>query len=755
MKMKHFLFIILSVTFCYSQKEVLPIIPKPLFSENTNEQFTLNSKTKIIEQYQDSFEAIYLKEHIKKQTGLEIDIESNKKNIKTITLQIIDSNSELQSEEAYSIKIANNEILINALTNKGLFYGVQSLLQLIPYEKTKAIKLQGIKIIDQPKFSWRGMHLDVCRHFFSTDFIKKYIDYLALLKLNTFHWHLTEDQGWRIEIKKYPKLTSVGAWRNGTMIGAYNDQKFDTIRYGGYYTQEEIKDIVAYAQERHITIVPEIEMPGHALAALAAYPELACTNGPFEVAQKWGVFDDVYCPKEETFTFLQNVLDEVVALFPSEYIHIGGDESPKTRWKNCNHCQNLIKKENLKDEHELQTYFITRIEKYLNTKGRQIIGWDEILEGGLAPNAAVMSWRGTEGGIAAAKQNHNVVMSPSGYCYFDHYQGNPKNEPLAIGGHTTLEKVYGFNPIPEDLSEEEQKYILGAQANVWTEYILNDKHVEYMIFPRIFALSEVVWGTSDKENYENFEKRVISFFPRLEKMDVKYSKAIYEVSAQPKIENGRLWVQLKSGKLDRIRYTLDKSELTNSSQLYTKPIEISTSCTLKAAYFEDNEQKSTIYSQDFYVSKSTGRKIELSEQPNPNYFGQGATTLVNGIVGETSNHGSDWIGFSGKNLEAIIDFEKQETISKYEIQFFQSKASWIYYPQSVEIFISNDGNTFNKIAQCDANYIRNNRGKVVLEFPVSKARYVKTIAKNYGKIPEGEPGSGTTAWLFVDEIEIH
>lgn len=754
MKIKFLVILVCNVLIGYSQSKIASIIPKPLHQEITNEYFTLNNKTNLYSTAKTTFESDFLKESLLKQTGISVIPKSKNKNNNAIILNLIDSNDQFETEEAYSLEINQSKIVITAISNKGIFYGIQSLLQLIPFESRKEIQLQGVKIKDTPKFPWRGMHLDVCRHFFSTDFVKKYIDYLAFLKLNTFHWHLTEDQGWRIEIKKYPKLTEIGAWRKGTMIGAYSEQKFDTIRYGGFYTQEEIKEVVAYAKQRHITVIPEIEMPGHALAALAAYPELSCTSGPFEVAQKWGVFDDVYCPKEETFVFLQNVLDEVLELFPSEYIHIGGDECPKTRWKTCNHCQNLMKKEGLKDENELQRYFITRIEKYLNSKGRQIIGWDEILEGGLAPNAAVMSWRGTEGGIEAAKQKHNVVMSPGGYCYFDHYQGNPKNEPLAIGGHTTLEKVYSFNPIPEELSKEDEKYILGAQANVWTEYILNEKHVEYMVFPRILALSEVVWGTSDKGKYDQFAERVIAFFPRLEKMGINYSKALYEVIAETNIQEQKLFVTLQSSKIDNIRYTLDGSEPNAFSELYQKPIEIKKNCTVKAAYFEEAEQKSVTFVQDFYVSKATAKTIKLSEEPSTSYYGQGAKTLVNGIIGDPLKYKNDWLGFSGKDVNAIIDLNKQENIGKVTIQFFESRPNWIYYPESVTVYLSDDGENFRESRNCTIDYIRQTEGKLVLEFETSKARFVKVIAKNFGKIPVGEAGEGKNSWLFVDEIRI-
>ncbi len=508
----------------FSQNNIA-FIPKPQNTVLGKGSFFVTSKTRI-QADENSFEASYLKEAIKIQTGLNLKIDS-KNNSKSIQLKIQLPDTTNFNKEQYEILVSDSKIIISAPTNQGLFYGIQTFLQVIPYEQRNEIAIPWLKISDAPTYAWRGMHLDVCRHYFPISFIKKYIDYLAHYKMNVFHWHLTEDQGWRIEIKKYPKLTEIGAWRNGSMIGKYSDQKYDEVKYGGFYTQEEIKGVVAYASQRHITIIPEIEMPGHSLAALAAYPELSCTGGSFEVGKKWGVFDDVYCPKEETFTFLENVLSEVMALFPSEYIHIGGDECPKTRWKSCTHCQKLIQEKGLKDEHELQSYFIQRIEKFVNSKGRKIMGWDEILEGGLAPNAAVMSWRGTKGGIAAAKQKHYVVMTPGSHCYFDHYQGKPENEPLAIGGFTSLEKVYNFNPMPEELNSEERKYILGAQANVWTEYILTTEQVEYMIMPRMSALAEVLWGTSNPVNFLDFKNRLQAQENWLKNNKINYRKTSF------------------------------------------------------------------------------------------------------------------------------------------------------------------------------------------------------------------------------------
>lgn len=433
---------------------------------------------------------------------------------------------EVLPEGYYRLVINAEGVDIFSTSASGLFYGVQSLMQLIQ-ENPTGLQVPLLSITDFPRFNWRGLHLDVCRHFFPIDFIKRYIDLMAQYKFNTFHWHLTEDQGWRIEIKKYPKLAAVAAYRDETLIGHYSDvpHRFDGQRYGGYYTQEEIKEVVAYAQQRHITIVPEIEMPGHALAALSAYPELGCTGGPYKAATLWGVFDDVFCAgKESTFIFLENVLDEVMALFPGEYIHVGGDECPKVRWQACPLCQKRMKTEGLADEHELQSYFIQRIEKYLNARGRKLIGWDEILEGGLAPHAAVMSWRGEEGGIAAAQAGHNVVMTPGFALYFDHYQGEPANEPVAIGGNTPLKKVYQYEPIPAQLSQDEHAYVLGAQANVWTEYIKTTDHVEYMVYPRALALAEVVWSPKEKRDWDNFVQRLPRQFMLLDRHKVHYRK---------------------------------------------------------------------------------------------------------------------------------------------------------------------------------------------------------------------------------------
>jgi hexosaminidase len=426
------------------------------------------------------------------------------------------------SPEAYRLTVSNAAVSIEASADAGLFYGLQTLRQLLPPPGGR-MAIRAIEIRDVPRFAYRGMHLDVARHFFPVEFIKKYIDLLSRYKLNTFHWHLTDDQGWRLEIKQYPRLTEVGGCRKETIVARnFNPYVGDGQRYCGFYTQAEAREIVEYARQRFITVIPEIEMPGHAVAALAAYPEFACTAGPFEVATRWGVFEDVFCPKEETFVFLDTVLREVTEIFPSRYIHIGGDEVPKKRWQESEQAQFVVRREQLKDEHALQSYFIRRIEQLLHARGRRLIGWDEILEGGLAPDATVMSWRGVAGGIAAAHQGHDVIMTPNSHLYFDHYQGNPANEPLAIGGNSPLEKVYAYEPVPPDLTPEEAQHVLGAQANVWTEYMKTSDHVEYMVFPRMLALSEVVWSPRELRNWDGFRARLAEELRRLSRLGVRY-----------------------------------------------------------------------------------------------------------------------------------------------------------------------------------------------------------------------------------------
>ena len=514
------------------------IIPAPVSIKEGSGNFIFTKRSRIIlsdVSGENRLAADFLAKLIKNPTGFIIPVvQGNKAGAGTVLMTI---DASVPNPEGYTLKITKENITIKAGTAVGLFYAVQTIRQLLPPDVEKdsiinniALKVSSCEITDEPRFAYRGMHLDVGRHMFPVEYIKRYIDMIALHKMNTFHWHLTEDQGWRIEITKYPKLTEVGGFRKQTLVGKAGKKTpvYDGKPYGGFYSQTEVRDIVAYAKTRFVTIIPEIEMPGHSLAALAAYPDLACTKGPFEVGQKWGVYDDVYCAgKEETFNFLEDVLTEVANLFPGKYIHIGGDECPKTRWQKCPLCQKRIKEEGLKDEKELQSYFIKRIEKFVVSKGKRLIGWDEILEGGLAPEATVMSWRGIAGGIDAAKQGHDVIMSPNSYVYLDYYQAEPAGQPLAIGGYLPLEKVYNFDPKFTELSEAENKHILGLQGNVWTEYIDTPQYMEYMAFPRAVAISEIGWTPGSKKDFEDFLSRLKVQRLRYDKMGINYFKGEY------------------------------------------------------------------------------------------------------------------------------------------------------------------------------------------------------------------------------------
>ena len=518
------------------------IIPKPEFVEKTGEgHFSINDKTKLfVSKSKDSYLVKdYISNMLSKSLSINLKTTDDKDENNSIVLLLDPSQNSndlnfYDLDESYELESSKNRILIKAKTTRGLFYGVQTLRSILPNEsesknssKKVSFGVPFLRVIDKPAFKYRGIHLDVGRHLFDLEFIKKYIDYIAMHKMNTFHWHLTEDQGWRIEIDKYPKLTEVGGFRKETLKGHYTDKKgYDGKPYGGFYTKKQIKEVLDYAKRNFVNVIPEIEFPGHSLAALAAYPELSCTGEKMEVGKKWGVFDDIHCTKEVNFKFMEDVLTEVVDLFPSKFIHIGGDEAPKKRWKKCKHCQRKIKKLGLKDEHELQSYFIKRIQKFLSSKGRILIGWDEILEGGLANNAVVMSWRGIKGGLEAAKKGHFVIMSPTTYCYFDYYQTQEDKDnksPLAIGGLLTLEKVYSYNPYNK-FEDRDKQYILGVQANVWTEYMKTSKKVEYMLFPRIAAICEVAWTNNENKDWKDFLSRMKDQYKRYEYMNINYKK---------------------------------------------------------------------------------------------------------------------------------------------------------------------------------------------------------------------------------------
>jgi hexosaminidase len=774
MKKYVFIFLLLLSATCFSQLNIVPmpaevrigkgnfIIDKNvvIYCNNSNEQamgILLNKKL-----YAD----YGFKLNIKKIPASEIISPKNK----NISFSINEITEENQIAGSYNLTIDKTTIKISTDNKEGLFYGIQTLIQLLPIKKESStlknypLSINQLSIKDSPRFPYRGMHLDVGRHFFPVSFIKKYIDYLAAYKFNTFHWHLTEDQGWRIEIKRYPLLTQVGSCRDRTLIGNYGSGKYDSIKYCGYYTQEQIKEIVQYATDRYITVIPEIEMPGHSTAALASYPYLGCTKGPYKVMDTWGVLDDVYCAgNDSTFTFLQNVLDEVMQLFPSKYIHIGGDECPKERWKKCTACQKRMADNNLKDEHALQSYFIQRMEKYLNSKGRNIIGWDEILEGGLAHNATVMSWRGEEGGIEAAKQNHDVIMTPGSHCYLDHSQS--KNEDsITIGGYLPLEKVYSYEPIPAALNAEQAKHVLGAQGNVWTEYIKNTSKVEYMIFPRMMALSEVLWSPKEKRNWNDFEKRLPGIFERLDAAKTNYSKAYYDLKATvlPTEDNNGVYWKLES-KNDRDQIVYLTGFEDSRFNIYSKPIRIESFYSNCTAWIQAKKGVNTgvNLNQKFSFNKATGKKITLVNQPDKSYPGDGAFTLVNGVQNEKGlSKSEEFLGFLGTDLNATIDLGKNMEVKEVRLHTFEKQNSWIYHPlqNGIAVMISDDGINFTIPEEEVETVEPSSNGVSKIWFSVSHTplttRYIKVIAKNYGTIPAGKPGSGEKAWLFADEIEV-
>ncbi|MDG1508688.1 MAG: family 20 glycosylhydrolase [Flavobacteriaceae bacterium] len=752
--MKHsnyLLFLIISLFFSCKQETIqlkeIGIIPKPLFQEINKGVFVLDEDIRFISDTELNEVSDYFKLYLEQNYQVSFTPQKESKKI------VFSSNDSISNEEGYELKIEENSILIASKNSKGAFYAVQSLLQLMPIKSNGlAIAIPCLELQDKPQFKYRGMHLDVGRHFFSVDFIKKYIDLMARLKMNTFHWHLTEDQGWRIEIKKYPKLQEIAAFRNETLVGHYNNQphQFDGKKYGGFYTQEQIKEVVAYANTRQVTIIPEIEMPGHSQAAIAAYPALGCTGEQVEVATKWGIFNEVYCPKESTFKFLENVIDEVVALFPGKYIHIGGDEAPKTNWKKCAHCQKLIKKEGLKDEHGLQSYFIARMEKYINTKGKQIIGWDEILEGGLAPNATVMSWRGTSGAIEAAKEGHDVILTPGSHCYFDHYQSENENEPLAIGGFLPLEKVYHFNPIPEELTEEESKYVLGAQGNVWTEYMKTEKQVEYMAFPRAVALSEVVWSSPENKNYSDFINRLEQYQKRLDQLDVNYANHMYSVKGELKNTEGNVTYQLNATSSSYpIYYATDESA---PSKLYVNPIPVDSSMTIKAVILDSNAiALGAIFQQKINLHKGVGAKILIDKKPHPAYNAGGKNALINGISGNNKRYGDkEWLGFSGEDIEITIKFENPTNINSITTRFFNGNGQWIYAPKRVTLYVNDDDSAHS----AEVSVTDDLTAKFAVKFKNTMVTSIRLKIPSFGIIPEGKQGAGHKPWTFIDEIII-
>ncbi len=744
------------------------VIPLPNeISVQQSQPFVLDKQVKIdfpVKNEKMKKNANFLVQYVKDLTALNLKTKTGKSPKKAIILSLgLKSNN----PEAYQLTVTSKTITITGASESGVFYGIQTLRKSIPAVKAAQVMLPAVVINDAPRFSYRGMMLDVSRHFFTVDEVKTYIDILALHNINNFHWHLTDDQGWRIEIKKYPRLTEIGSTRPETVIGR-NTGKYDGIPHGGFYTQAQIKDVIAYAKDRYINIIPEIDLPGHMLGALSAYPELGCTGGPYAIWRQWGVSDEVLCiGNDKTLTFIKDVLTELTEIFPSKYIHIGGDECPKTSWKKCPKCQQRIKDlglvadEKHSAEERLQSYVISYAENVLKEKGRTIIGWDEILEGGIAPNATVMSWRGMGGGIEATKQKHDVIMTPNSYVYFDHYQtNNTESEPLAIGGYSPVKTVYSWDPQPSSLTDEEKNHIIGAQANLWTEYVPTYKHAEYMVLPRMAALCEVQWTTAAQKNYADFLTRIPRLVDLYKVYGYNYAKHLYDITADfssnPK--EGCLDVSLSTVDGAPVHYTLDGTTPTENSPVYSDTLKIKENAGLQALIFRNNES-SHLLSENISFSKASLKPITALQPLNKGYQFNGVSTLVDGLKGSYNYKTGRWIGFYKNDMEVVIDLEQTTTIEQAAFSTCVEKGDWIFDARSFTVEVSNDGVNFTRVAsenypamqQQDANGVFTHK----LSFSPVQTRYVKVIATSEQSIPEWHGGKGSPAFLFVDEISLN
>lgn len=743
------------------------VIPLPQHIEQmSGKAFNLSYNTVIVYPAGDDTmkrNAEFLAGYIKEQTGKELEVtdQSVDKNAIVLSTGLDDKN-----KEAYHLKVGKQLIRIQGASAAGVFYGIQTLRKSMAEAGHADVAFPAVEINDYPRFSYRGVHLDVSRHFFPADSIKRFIDMLALHNINCFHWHLTDDQGWRIEIKKRPELTTIGSKRAETVIGR-NSGEYDHVPYGGFYTQDEAREIVKYAQDRFITIIPEIDLPGHMQAALAAYPYLGCTGGPYEVWKQWGVSDDVLCAgNDETLKFIEDVLGEIVEIFPSEYIHVGGDECPKVRWQKCPKCQARIKALGIKadDKHtaeqKLQAYIIDYAEKFLNGKGRKMIGWEEILEGGLSPTATVMSWRGKEGGIEAAKMGNDAIMTPASHLYFDYYQTmDTEKEPLAIGGYVSVERVYSYEPIDPSLTADEATHIIGVQANLWTEYVPTFSQLEYMELPRLAALSEVQWTMPDKKNYDNFLQRLPQLISIYDREGYNYAKHVFNVKAEYITDyvNNSIKVVLSAIGNSPIYYTLDGSEPTEKSQLYGDTLSLKKSCVLKAMTVRNNK-KSDVLTEKIDFNKATAKPLTLLQPINEKYKFNGEYTLVDGLSGTPNYRTGRWIAFYKNDMEAVVDLKQETSIHKAWVRTYVEIGEEILDVRSISVLASDDGKIYKELKTVDFPPVTSKDKNGIytheVEFNSINARYVKVIAKPEYKIPAWHWGSGRPAFIFIDEIGI-
>ena len=742
------------------------IIPKPLdVNCKGDASFLLKDGVAVIypennRKMQDNAE--FLVDYVERQTGVKLTSHAGMPvdGAICLTLDLSDDNA-----EAYKLIVNDKRVCISGASEAGVFYGIQTLRKSLPVAQDINVNLSAVEIYDKPRFAYRGAMLDVARHFYTVDEVKTFIDMLALHNINRFHWHLTDDQGWRIEIKKYPKLMSVASERKETVVGRWYSGIYDGKPYGGYYTQDELRDVIDYAAKRHITIIPEVDLPGHMQAALTAYPELGCTGGPYEVRTIWGVSQDVLCVGNDfTLQFVKDVLSEVADIFPSEYIHIGGDECPKVRWEKCPKCQERIKSLGLKSdakhtkEQRLQSYMIQEAAKYLKEKGKRIIGWTEILEGGLVPDATLMSWIGESGGIEAAHQHHDVIMTPNTYLYFDYYQSKKvEDEPLAIGGYLPIEKTYNYEPMPKELTKEEQQYIKGVQANLWTEYIPVFSQVQYMVLPRLGAAAEVQWTDPSKKDYKDFLRRVPHLVAVYDCYGWNCATHVYDVNVDMKADtvNHVLNVQLSTMVDDPIYYTLDGQDPTEKSLKYTKPFTIDQSVVLKTmAVHPDRTSKISVDTIRF--NKATLKPVVLL-QPNESRFSpDGPVVLVDGRNGNHSFDTGAWLAVAGNDLEAVINMQAETILSSASVHVYVRKDAWLFDARGFSVSVSSDNKNYKEVASQEYKQMQESDSDGIIEHELSfdpcKATYVKIKVISEKSMPDWHWDAGKAPFLLVDEI---
>ena len=759
---------VLWVVACQSQKEVaftesdLTVIPRPQSLTMGRGSFRFTKETVFVIDPALMPARLPFLEQFEKASGFRFSVQK----VALLTNYVVIDTDTSLPKEGYTLTVNPKEIIIKAGGYNGALYALETLRQLLPkeFESTTPVKtdwtVPAVTITDAPQYAWRGLMLDVSRHFFPKEYILKTLDRMAMLKLNTFHFHLIDNEGWRIEIKKYPKLTEIGAWcvdqedklwneRTPNSANAFANPATAPKKYGGFYTQEYIKEIVAYASARGITVIPEIEMPAHAMSAIAAYPELSCHKRPIGVPSGavWPI-TDIYCAgQEETFTFLEDVLTEVMELFPSKYIHVGGDEATHTEWEKCLKCQARMKDHHLKDVHQLQSYFIKRINDFLVSKGRTLVGWDEIMDGGLANNAVVMNWRGIEVGKKALEQGNPVVLTSD--CYIDNYQGLPDYEPQANGGYLPLKTLYHYSLEKENLSPALQKNILGTQVNLWTEHVGSTEHSEYMLFPRLLALAEISWTTDNLKNWDNFINRTQAFMKRLDVMKVNYARSMYQVVPTVENQKGNIFLKLDCEVPNAdIRYALGDTPIEKATK-YRQPIALNRSTTFKATVFS-GKATNTITTGEVTFHKAIDKKVSYSPLYHKSYQGQGEATLTNVIRGTKNFHDGQWLGWLGDDVTLTLDLEQATEVREVRIGAMDAQASGIYFPVEFIVSLSNDGKNYREVATHNEPCVV--RGKAtlkdfVLKFSPTEARYIKLTLKNVKTPPKGGD-----AWLFIDEI---